>query len=152
MSHVATVAIVIKDLTALKLACKTVGLEFKENQKTYKWYGTWVDDYNGNNAAYKSGIKPEDYGKCDHAISVPNNSEAYEIGLVKRKDGKGYNLVWDFWSGGYGLETLAGKDCSKVVQNYSLEVAKKEMISKGYSVGKTTIDANGELEVEYTYY
>ncbi len=45
MSHVATIEIQIKDLAALKQAAKDLGLEFRENQKTYRWYGYSVGDY-----------------------------------------------------------------------------------------------------------
>jgi hypothetical protein len=100
MSHVAMVSIEIKDLDALKVAAEECGLEFRENQKTYKWYGKWMNDYSGDDAAYKAGLDPKDYGKCAHAIGVPNNNRAYEIGVIDKGEGK-YGLVWDFWQGGH---------------------------------------------------
>lgn len=151
MSHIATVSIQIKDLESLKKACKDIGLEFREGQKTYKWFGRWVNDYNGQDAAYKNGIKPEDYGKCEHAIGVPDNSNAYEIGVVKRSDGKGWALVWDFYAGGYGLEKIAGKDCGNLVQNYTKNVTIKKMRSLGYEV-EQKVTANGEIELIATTY
>jgi len=147
MSHVATIEIIIKDLEALKQACKECGLEFVQGQKTYKWYGKWVQDYHGNDAAYKHGIDPKNYGKCDHAIRVPNNPQAYEIGVVKVD--KGYTLVWDFWNGGFGLEKLAGPNCSNVVQNYSKNVTLKKLRNMGYSVKHKT-NTEGDIEIEAT--
>ena len=151
MSHVATVEIQIKDLEALKTACKSIGLIFKENQKSYKWYGSWQNDYSASNAAYKAGIDPKDYGKCAHAIGIPGNSQAYEIGVVKRPGGT-FKLVWDFWNGGFGLEKVAGKDCSKLVQSYASEVCKKHLKAQGYSLGTTKLNDQGEIEMIFTQY
>ena len=93
MSHVATVEIEIEDLSVLEEVCNENGWNFRKNQKTYKWYGKWVNDYHGDNAAYKHGINPKDYGKCEHAINVKPG--AYEIGVVKNDKSK-HVLIWDF--------------------------------------------------------
>ncbi len=45
-------------------------------------------------SAYKLGIDPQEYGTSDHAIRVAGVH--YEIGVVKRTDGKGWSLVWEF--------------------------------------------------------
>ena len=34
--------------------------------------------------------------------------------------------MWDFWSGGYGLEAVAGKDCSNLTEAYTQAIALKE--------------------------
>lgn len=112
MSHITTIKTKITDLDALKEACKSLGLVFKENQKNYKWYGRSVGDY-----PLPLGFKESDLGKCDHAISLKNNKDAYEIGLVKRGDE--YVMVWDFWNGGYGLEKVVGKDCENLTDSYT---------------------------------
>ena len=110
MSHVARIDMEIKDLTALKAAAKLLGMEFLEGQTTYRWYGRHVGDY-----SLPEGFKASDLGKCEHAIGIPNDKKAYEIGVVKRRDGKeGYTLLWDFWAGGYGLEAKVGKDGNKL--------------------------------------
>lgn len=119
MSHVTKIDVQIKDLEALKDACEKIGLEFREGQKKYKWYGRHVGDY-----PLPEGFKKEDLGKCDHAIGIPGNKNAYEIGVVKQGDS--YTMLWDFWNGGYGLEPVAGKDCENVVDAYTQEVAMNE--------------------------
>jgi hypothetical protein len=141
----------MKNIEALKRACKKVGLEFRENQKTYKWYGRWVQDYHGSNAAYKLGINPEDYGKCEHAIGIPGNNTAYEIGICRNNEGK-MVMVWDFWGGGNGLESVAGKDCHKLVQAYSAEVTAETLTQQGYIQSEYTTNADGEIELVYQRY
>lgn len=37
MSHVSQIELEINDLSILKQACQRLGLEFCENQTTYKW-------------------------------------------------------------------------------------------------------------------
>ena len=74
MSHISKIELVIKDLEALKTACKRMGFEFREGQKTYQWYGRWVGD-----SPMPEGVTEEELGKCNHAIHVPGAK--YEIGL-----------------------------------------------------------------------
>jgi hypothetical protein len=143
MSHVAAVQLEIKDLNCLALACAKLGLFFRE-QKTYKWFGQWMQDYSEASAAYRQGIKPEDYGKCDYAIGIPGDSNAYEVGVVKNPNGEGYVLVYDFWEGGFGLEEKIGKESQLLKQRYSAEVARKHAIRKGYKVRETTT-ADGKI-------
>lgn len=126
MSHVVTGDLDIKDLEALKTACAEVGLEFREHQRTFKWYGKWMNDYNAQDAAVTQGYNPEDFGKCEHAIGVPGKPSAYEIGLVKNREGSGYQLLYDNWQGGHGLEAVAGKGLNKFKQAYVLNAAEKQ--------------------------
>lgn len=150
MSHVATVKVEVKDLDALRAACAAAGLEWREGQKTFKWFGTWVNDYDGENAAFRSGIAPADYGKCDHAIGVPGNERAYEIGVVARPDGT-YALAWDFYHGGQGLETVAGPGCSRLVQAYAGEVAKRTLRRQGYQLQGSRVAADGSVELVFNH-
>jgi len=130
MSHVTTIKMEIKDLEALEQACLKVGLVFKHNQKNYRWYGRFVGDYR------EQGTDPKDMGKCDHAIGIPNNNTAYEIGVCQ-KDGH-YVLRWDFWAGGAGLAAVAGDKCSNLTEAYTQVVAMKEATkfaeAEGYTV------------------
>jgi len=152
MSHVALVEITITDLDALQKACAACGLEFRKDQKTYRWFGKWVSDYHAKDAAYLHGINPKDYGKCIHAIGVPDNKQAYEIGVCSNPKGAGYVLIWDFWNGGYGLLAIAGENCDKLFQAYTKEVTVKKLKNKGYSLTKTNVYDNGEIELELINY
>lgn len=124
MSHVTLLSFVIKSLEALKMACKRLGLEFMENQTTYKWFGRWVGDY-----PLPKGFKKEQLGHCTHAIRVPGAD--YEIGVVVGKDGE-ISLLWDFWSAG-GLENVLGKGGYKLEQAYIIEDGKLEAAKQGYA-------------------
>lgn len=127
MSHVDIIELDINDLDALKAAGRLCGLELVK-QETYRWYGKHMGDY-----PLPAGFKREDLGHCDFVLRLPGKKDAYEVGIVKRKDGKpGYVPLWDFWNGGYGLEDAVGKNGSKLKQEYALQVATKEMARKGW--------------------
>jgi hypothetical protein len=153
MSHVVSLNFYIDDLDCLETACKNLGLELRRGQKEYKWFGEWREDYNEDSAAYKQGIKPEDYGKCEHAIVVKDNPKAYEIGLVPRTDGKpGYQMAYDFWAGGHGLMEKVGENASKLCQQYSLAQHMKRGVAlqqQGFRVQQQT-DSNGRIHLTYT--
>jgi hypothetical protein len=143
MSHVTEVAVEITDLGCLERAAKRLGLELRYGQETYRWFGRHMGDY-----AIPAGFTQADLGKCQHAISMPNNSAAYEVGVVKRRDGKpGYTLHFDFWSGGYGIEAVVGVNCNKLVNLYSAEVATQEAMMLGYSVMGEKINEDGSIEL-----
>lgn len=151
MSHVATVDVQIKDLDCLRKACGRLGLEWKENQGTFKWFGRWMNDYAKQDAAYKHGFKPEDYGKCTHAIGVPGNSSAYEIGVVAKEDGS-FGLLWDFYRGGHGLMECVSSEANKegvgkLLQAYAIEVAKKSAKKQGFAV-KEVLGSNGQVKLQ----
>lgn len=130
MSHVATIELEIKDLDSLAKAAKDLGLEFVEGQTTYKWFGRSVGYY-----PLPAGFTGQDLGQCSHALRIPGNSQAYEIGVVKRRDGKpGYTLMWDFWHGGFGLEKQVGKNADRLKQAYAVQLSGKVMRKQGYLV------------------
>lgn len=134
MSHVSMGAGRIRDdaldLQATKLACEHLGLVFCAGQTTHQWYGRWVDDYHGADAAYRQ-MRAADFGKCSHAIRLPwtpyeeesyakkPEDRPYEAGLVKMTDGT-FAVVFDHWQHGKGAAELArrlgwdGKDCAKL--------------------------------------
>ena len=146
MSHVVDCNIVIKDLEAFKAACEELGMEFRLNQKTWKWYGQWVNDYDAQDAAYKAGIKPEDYGKCVHAAAVKGDSSAYELGLVKNPKGEGFLLVFDFFgTEGRALQEKIGKNASKLKSEYGLKLLEKTAKKRGYKVEGVTRSKVGQV-------
>lgn len=146
MSHVSCIETEIKDLDALEAAAATIGMELVRGQTTHNWYGTWVNDYHGGDAAYHHGIKPADYGKCHHAIRIPGKADAYEVGVVQMEDGT-FRLVWDFWAGGCGLEEKIGKGGAQLLQGYSMAVATKALVKKGLKVTDVQKLKNGKLKV-----
>lgn len=128
MSHVADMELHIKDLEALARAAKRLGMELVLDKKTFKWYGTHVGDY-----PLPAGFSAQDMGHCDHAMRVTGNKGAYEIGVCKRRDGEpGYQLLFDFFAGGFGLMEKIGDSGGLLKQAYALEVAKKQLIREGY--------------------
>jgi hypothetical protein len=132
MSHVATCSVEIRDLEAFAKACEMLGMEFKEGQKTYEWYGQWVNDYHGADAAYNQGMKTADYGKCEHAVKVPGCK--YEIGLVKNPTGTGFRLIWDFYGHGQRITQAIGKAGEKITDCYGARVAASLYQRQGYRV------------------
>jgi hypothetical protein len=141
MSHVATIEIEIRDLDALDAAARSLGLELVRGQTTYKWYGRHVGDY-----PLPAGFTREDLGRCDHAIRVPGNNQAYEIGVVKRRDGRpGYVLLWDFWRGGYGLVEKVGENANRLKQAYAIEAAKRAAWRAGHRVLGEIRKADGTI-------
>jgi|GEM_PF-212598 len=154
MSHVATVNVQMTSIDALVKACKQLGLEFVLNQTTYKWFGQWVNDYSAEDAAYLNGIKPEDYGKCLHAIRNPGDPDGYEIGLLAHPSGKGFLPVVDFWGMSTNKNHIAhvvGRDCRKLIQEYSAQVTiahSKHLIAAGYKMQRQVLD-NGTLNLVF---
>lgn len=124
MSHVTTIKVKIKSLEALKLACQRLGLEFREGQQTYRWFGHYMGD-----SQLPEGINVADLGKCTHAISV--QGATYEVGVVDMGDH--YQLLWDSWVSG-GLVRVLGEGAGALVQGYSVEAARLSAQSQGFSV------------------
>lgn len=157
MSHVVEIDLVIDDIDLLKKAVESMGLEWRE-KNTYRWYGLHVGDY-----PLPKGFTPSDLGKCEFAIGIPGNPQAYEVGVVKKKDGSGYGLLVDFFFGGFGLcervgekvpesnnlELKQGYNCLRIANCYAAHVAAKQMKKKGYT-SKVTSNANGQYEVVCT--
>lgn len=133
MSHVCTIDLEIKDLDSLAAACKELGLEMVRGQQTYRWYGRSVGDY-----PLPQGFAEQDLGKCQHAIRIPGDSRAYEIGVTERRDGRpGYTLLWDFFAGGYGMEAKVGSDGDRLKQEYAAAVSAKIYRRQGYRITRT---------------
>lgn len=140
MSHVAEIELDIKDEDCLRAAAIEIGLEVRE-KNTYKWYGRHVGDY-----PVPEGFTIEDLGKCDFALGIPGNTEAYEIGVVRRPDG--IKMVWDFWAGGHGLlNAIGGKKGERLCQEYGVQVAIKEAKRLGAKYISRELNENGEVEI-----
>lgn len=153
MSHVATVEIEIKDLDVLARACQRIGLEFRPGQQTYNWWGHHVGDY-----PLPEGFTKSELGYCEHALHIagePNvtldkigyeHGLAYEVGVVKRRDGKpGYTLLWDFIDG--RLQNLmGGPKADKLRKAYAAEAAIKQGRLQGFAVREQQL-ADGSIKL-----
>lgn len=147
MSHVAEVRMRVLDLDALEAACEALGLVLRRGQRTYRWYGRFLNDWSDRaRAAALRGHDPSTFGHCHHAIEVANDPQAYGIGVVPALDGVGYDLLYDAWKGGYGLEAVAGPGLSRLVDEYAAQVAIRALMRKGYAVQRT-VDAQGRTQV-----
>lgn len=143
MSHVTAIDLEIKDIHALKLACDELGLKFKEWQKTYRWYGRWVNDYRSQDAAFNHGIKPEEYGKGEHAIEVPGSQ--YDIGIHKKNDA--YIMAFDFWGTGKAIQQKLGNGGEKLKQLYGVHAAINAAKRKGWTVQRKTVGGKIKLTI-----
>lgn len=117
MSHLVTSSVIITDLDCLKRAVANIkGLRWHE-KKTYAWFGQLVgESKRQDEVAAALGVNKTDFGKCEAAISV--EGAGYEIGVMKRKDGKGYSLAWDYWGPGEKIPQVIGAGGEKLVSEY----------------------------------
>ena len=106
-----------------------------------------MNDYDGKDAAYKLGIKPEQYGTCDHAIKVPDCR--YEIGLLKNPETGGYKLYFDYYGEGRKIQDALGNNGQKLLQHYAAHKAIAECRKKGWMVQRTN-QQNGTIKLQVT--
>ena len=133
MSHVTQYEFDLDDMDALKAACEEIGAEVRP-KKTYKWWGHHVGDY-----PMPEGFTEADLGKCDFAIGVKGDPNAYEVGVVKKGDKT--HLLYDFYAGGKGLMKVVGKDLGLLKPAYSKHHAKhaaRKMTAMGFKMSETT--------------
>ena len=115
MSHITTIAVLILDLDAAAAAMRRLDGELHRGRTEFTYY---------------AGQK----GVCDHAISFRDT--AYEMGLKRRQDGKGFDLLWDPDMAYFQPEKF-GAGAGKLKQAYATEVAIKAARRQGYSVTET---------------
>ena len=143
MSHVKTTEVICQDLECLKKAVSLFPkLKWKEAQKKFEWFGEWVQDYSQTDAAYKHGIDPSTYGQCDHCVELDGCK--YSIGVVKRADGQGYSLVWDFWGCGRIIDDYIGHSGEKLMTAYNTEYVAAYAAANGYML-QQEINAEGNI-------
>ena len=146
MSHVANVEVEINDLTALKTACATLGIEFVEGQKTYAWYGRYLADSDVGRDTVDSGFRAADFGTCEHAIKVPGSN--YEVGVVTNPAGNGYRLIYDEYGvHGKAITTrLGGTQLTTLKTEYGVARATRHLQRSGYRVVRRVL-ANGTVKI-----
>jgi hypothetical protein len=87
MSHVVGIDIEVSDLAALEAAAEQHCDLVAVRTTSYDWWGCWLDDYHGDNAAYKMGFDPRTYGACELAL-VQKDSPIGIAELEARKAGR----------------------------------------------------------------
>jgi hypothetical protein len=136
----------------LAKALDELGMELVPNKKTFNWYGSWVKDYHQTDAAYKQGIEPETYGKCEHVIRVKGApSTDYEIGLVKNPNGEGFVPVLDFFGTGNKLRHIVGSHGEHLGTAYNRMAIKHQAALGGYTVTEEAI-SNDKVKLVATRY
>jgi hypothetical protein len=143
MSHVTSQSFDLKDLGCLEKACQELGLEIRA-KKTYRWFGQSVGDY-----PIPEGFTAEELGKCEFAIGIKGDAQAYEIGAVK-KNGQ-WHLLFDFWGPGEKLKTMLGENLGRLKTGYNVQVVKKagvKLTAMGYRL-TTETRASGEVVMSY---
>lgn len=112
----------IRDLDALEEACRRLGLELVRGQTTFKRCG-----HRGGEYTMPAGFTTADLGRCDHAIRIPGNGRAYEVGVLSRRDGTpGFLLMWDNWApGGHGLERAIGHQGERIMREHAATVRRR---------------------------
>ena len=128
MSHTVTMKLVVKDANCLHDTMLARGLELRE-KTTFKSYNTEA---------------------CDFAYGIPDNSRAFEVGVVIQPDGS-YRLLYDLWNGGYGLEAKIGKEGYELIREYESQVVYSQMRNQGYEMSEITLP-DGTREITATRY
>lgn len=148
MSHVAEGACKILDLNDLETAANQLGFELVRDQKTYKWYGSWLNDWRDpQRAAALKGHDPKTFGQSEHALRLKNAQPGdYEIGVVKARDGVGYELVYDVFGSGKKLETAGGVGLMKLADEYNVTVAHRTLIKQGHRV-RRVVTTDGQIQL-----
>jgi hypothetical protein len=108
MSHFTTIKTQIKDIEALRAACKELGLAVLQNAQA---------------RGYASNTRKGDY--------VIQLAGPYDIAVNQQPDGT-YGLTTDWWLG--HVENEVGKEYGKLLQLYGVHKASMEARKKGYSV------------------
>ena len=147
MSHVTTGEMCITSLEFADIAAQRLGGRVVKNQRTFAWYGKWLDDWRDERAASSRGVNPETFGRCDHAIVMDDAEKGdYEIGLVKRSDGKGWDAIYDVFGPGKKLESLFGVGLSGLKTEIGVVTSMRTYGRMGYQV-KEGKNKAGERQV-----
>lgn len=109
------------------------------NQRTWRWFGKFVGDYQGADAANLHGIDPSTYGTSEHAIRIKGDTQHYEIGVMRNPKGPGFVCCWDFWGAhGKALENVAGDKCRNLFREYGKKLTIKTARKMGVPVKQTS--------------
>ena len=113
MSHFATITTQIKDIAALREACRELGVELIENT-TARGYGS----------------------NKQHGDFVVRLRGPYDVAVDRQDDGT-YGLTTDWWEG--HVEKEVGANYGRLIQLYGVHKARIEAQRKGYTVRRQTL-------------
>lgn len=140
MSHITEMELLVEDADCLKSAAVEIGLEVRD-KRTYKWFGRYVGD-----STLPAGVDVSQLGTCEFALGIPGDESAYEVGVVKRRDGLGYTLLYDYWGPGRKMEAaLGGRTGDRIRQEYALQVGIKDFKRQGLRVSRHRNEETGEV-------
>ena len=145
MSHVVKMKVKVTNLEIMEKVCERMGGTFLRDQKTYRWYNSWQDDYSAEDAAYRQGVDVKDYGKCLHALSFKGCK--YDVGLIAAQDGNGYELIYDVWD--KSLAAKMGAEAKFFEAAYAIEGFIYAANESAYDVVET-VNEQGEVVLTAT--
>ena len=159
MSHVASVKTkpgepFIVSLNAVRAAAERIGLEVLE-QSHYTWYNTHVGDYPvpagwqanqlGNNATLVLRVKEPKRTE----LREKNKQEPYDLAVVEDKLNPGsYTLMYDFFMGGFGLDSVIGSPVQDAKTRKITTLAPKFVQAYRMELDRITAKELGE-EIEF---
>ena len=120
MSHFTEIKTQIRDITALREACRELDLQLLENTAARGFAGQTR--------------------KGEYIIKLAG---PYDIALDNQPDGT-YALTTDWWAG--HVEKEVGKDYGRLLQLYGVHKARQEARRKGYTVKRQTL-ADGAIKL-----
>ncbi len=120
MSHFTTIKTQIKDIEALRLACRELGLTLLQNAEARGYY--------------------ENKTKGDYVIRLKG---PYDIALNRQADGS-FGLTSDLWNG--HVEKEVGSNYGKLLQLYGVHKATAEARKKGHLVRRAQ-QSNGSIKL-----
>lgn len=174
MSHVTQLSrddVPIRDIDQLRKALELMNqhLGTKLELVKQKDYRTWKADHNEKlvgDYPVPKGWKAADVGhNAEYVIRIAGLSDAergayygasrhgapYEIGVVPSRTEEGrYDLMWDFYAGGYGIEKQVGSNCDRLFQGYQAAGVELEALNQGHLCVWTLNPLNEELLAEVT--
>jgi hypothetical protein len=124
MSHISKIELEVKDLSALKQACRALNLKFCDHQEHFQWYGQT--------------------SQCQHAIQAPGAK--YEIGVVKHNDL--WELNCDYYDA--AIEKAIGRQGGWLKQAYAVAKTRIEARKKAYTVMERKTPTGIRLHVRLT--
>jgi hypothetical protein len=124
VSHIVSIKTAITDIDAFKAVCAELGFKFSNTMTFRGWAGM--------------------EHPCDYCVKVPG--EKWDIGLVKSKDGKSYEMRCDHFL--FNNKNV-GQNCQRVTQMYGVHKATLEAKKKGHMVVRT-LQPNGVIRLSIT--